>query len=106
MFQFPSMRSMLTGTPLEPARVLVTSQTSWARRHASWPSVKIRVLFRVYAVSSQARSIPKGRASKPDFLPPVTYSAPSRAVREHFFQGEDGIRDIGVTGVQTCALPI
>src|SRR3712207_1890017 len=33
-------------------------------------------------------------------------------VREHsrtsvfFFQAEDGIRDIGVTGVQTCALPI
>src|SRR3712207_6864970 len=27
---------------------------------------------------------------------------------EHFFffQAEDGIRDIGVTGVQTCALPI
>ena len=24
----------------------------------------------------------------------------------HFFQAEDGIRDIGVTGVQTCALPI
>src|SRR3712207_9440744 len=23
-----------------------------------------------------------------------------------FFQREDGIRDIGVTGVQTCALPI
>src|ERR1041385_9446650 len=23
-----------------------------------------------------------------------------------FFQGEDGIRDVGVTGVQTCALPI
>jgi len=22
------------------------------------------------------------------------------------FQAEDGIRDIGVTGVQTCALPI
>src|SRR3712207_1798932 len=27
-------------------------------------------------------------------------------VRFFFFQGEDGIRDIGVTGVQTCALPI
>src|SRR3712207_7122049 len=28
-------------------------------------------------------------------------------VREiFFFQAEDGIRDIGVTGVQTCALPI
>src|SRR5258707_8476366 len=23
-----------------------------------------------------------------------------------FFEAEDGIRDIGVTGVQTCALPI
>src|SRR5258707_4341000 len=23
-----------------------------------------------------------------------------------YFQAEDGIRDIGVTGVQTCALPI
>src|SRR5258707_14231973 len=23
-----------------------------------------------------------------------------------FFKGEDGIRDMGVTGVQTCALPI
>src|SRR3712207_7698450 len=30
-----------------------------------------------------------------------------RAVcRFFFFQAEDGIRDIGVTGVQTCALPI
>src|SRR5882757_4822095 len=30
------------------------------------------------------------------------------AVRKEFFffQAEDGIRDIGVTGVQTCALPI
>src|SRR3712207_2603226 len=26
--------------------------------------------------------------------------------QEIFFQAEDGIRDIGVTGVQTCALPI
>src|SRR5258707_5735234 len=30
-----------------------------------------------------------------------------QGVRAHFFfQAEDGIRDIGVTGVQTCALPI
>src|SRR5258707_6185839 len=28
------------------------------------------------------------------------------AVVFFFFQAEDGIRDIGVTGVQTCALPI
>src|SRR3712207_6889297 len=29
-----------------------------------------------------------------------------RLVIFFFFQAEDGIRDIGVTGVQTCALPI
>src|SRR5438445_5512910 len=29
-----------------------------------------------------------------------------QAVYVFFFQAEDGIRDIGVTGVQTCALPI
>src|SRR3712207_9318688 len=29
-----------------------------------------------------------------------------RVVFVFFFQAEDGIRDIGVTGVQTCALPI
>src|SRR5690349_21669269 len=28
------------------------------------------------------------------------------AVQEFFFQAEDGIRDLYVTGVQTCALPI
>src|SRR3989449_10728202 len=29
-----------------------------------------------------------------------------RASRIFFFQAEDGIRDVAVTGVQTCALPI
>src|SRR3712207_1221997 len=29
-----------------------------------------------------------------------------RCIWSFFFQAEDGIRDIGVTGVQTCALPI
>src|SRR3712207_7698715 len=29
-----------------------------------------------------------------------------RVLSVFFFQAEDGIRDIGVTGVQTCALPI
>src|SRR3712207_7793313 len=29
-----------------------------------------------------------------------------RSILFFFFQAEDGIRDIGVTGVQTCALPI
>src|SRR3712207_9025802 len=30
----------------------------------------------------------------------------SHSICFFFFQAEDGIRDIGVTGVQTCALPI
>src|SRR2546429_7845124 len=29
-----------------------------------------------------------------------------RLIRIFFFQAEDGIRDVAVTGVQTCALPI
>src|SRR2546429_6601386 len=29
-----------------------------------------------------------------------------KGVRIFFFQAEDGIRDVAVTGVQTCALPI
>src|SRR3712207_8178490 len=33
-------------------------------------------------------------------------AAPMRKRRLLFFQAEDGIRDSGVTGVQTCALPI
>src|SRR3712207_400048 len=33
-------------------------------------------------------------------------SAVERCLLFFFFQAEDGIRDIGVTGVQTCALPI
>src|SRR5258707_8853353 len=32
--------------------------------------------------------------------------SPWSSVLIFFFQAEDGIRDIGVTGVQTCALPI
>src|SRR3712207_7528162 len=31
---------------------------------------------------------------------------PQRMKLLFFFQAEDGVRDIGVTGVQTCALPI
>src|SRR2546429_2172811 len=29
-----------------------------------------------------------------------------RSISYFFFQAEDGIRDVAVTGVQTCALPI
>src|SRR5688572_32683105 len=36
----------------------------------------------------------------------VSYSAPAPVTIIFFFQAEDGIRDLTVTGVQTCALPI
>src|SRR5204863_3400076 len=34
------------------------------------------------------------------------YSALCSKIESFFFQAEDGIRDLYVTGVQTCALPI
>src|SRR2546429_6520378 len=36
----------------------------------------------------------------------VYYRVTSRFFLFFFFQAEDGIRDVAVTGVQTCALPI
>src|SRR3712207_6888952 len=40
------------------------------------------------------------------FVYPTVSALGKRDVFFFFFQAEDGIRDIGVTGVQTCALPI
>src|SRR5476651_2547071 len=34
------------------------------------------------------------------------FEAENERYKIFFFQAEDGIRDIGVTGVHTCALPI
>src|SRR5205809_350042 len=39
----------------------------------------------------------------PRFPAPVEFIS---AVIAFFFQAEDGIRDVAVTGIQTCALPI
>src|SRR2546421_7571157 len=39
-------------------------------------------------------------------MPSITCSAYSACGFFFFFQAEDGIRDLIVTGVQTCALPI
>src|SRR5205809_2386297 len=38
--------------------------------------------------------------------PSTSVSTSAAASRCFFFQGEDGIRVVAVTGVQTCALPI
>src|SRR2546422_6407913 len=49
--------------------------------------------------SSQGSNVPNPDEAVPSFV--------SRSLaRFFFFQAEDGIRDVAVTGVQTCALPI
>src|SRR5947209_18559211 len=47
----------------------------------------------------------RNRRGVPDCRPGSSCEWQRRAPT-FFFQAEDGIRDIGVTGVQTCALPI
>src|SRR2546430_9514773 len=42
----------------------------------------------------------------PSRRPPIVALPVPRSRRVFFFQAEDGIRDLTVTGVQTCALPI
>src|SRR2546427_2291197 len=37
---------------------------------------------------------------------PKSEARGDRSISSFFFQAEDGIRDLTVTGVQTCALPI
>src|SRR3712207_4507362 len=66
--------------------------------------------FAVPLVSNGARGCRCGRrrwtsASSRGFVGRLLVTS-SRPRKWCFFQAEDGIRDIGVTGVQTCALPI
>src|SRR2546421_7401120 len=64
----------------------------------------LRVVIIVVALVEAAR-----RWMRPDnhVLTSVVFVIPARGVRFFFFfQAEDGIRDLIVTGVQTCALPI
>src|SRR5258707_9963060 len=55
-------------------------------------------------VISTAPITPACNSSKS--APRLADQASVRGESFFFFQAEDGIRDIGVTGVQTCALPI
>src|SRR5947209_9072559 len=56
-----------------------------------------KVMVKVVATAAEvARKMPSN----------VTPSVHLTSLFVFFFQAEDGIRDIGVTGVQTCALPI
>src|SRR5688572_16694924 len=53
-----------------------------------------------------AISGPRGRTSHPAASSSVCAFSPSGHFFVFFFQAEDGIRDLTVTGIQTCALPI
>src|SRR2546429_4721926 len=46
------------------------------------------------------------RRYRPDASRPATPGTMLEMLVLFFFQAEDGIRDVAVTGVQTCALPI
>src|SRR5258707_8313085 len=59
----------------------------------------------IAAVNSPRACHPRHRRTQPAAVILWTRRADMRYFF-FFFQAEDGIRDIGVTGVQTCALPI
>src|SRR3989449_8599584 len=48
----------------------------------------------------------KGRRAPPEACVDGRFGSVCRICCFFFFQAEDGIRDVAVTGVQTCALPI
>src|SRR2546429_6310982 len=60
-----------------------------------------RVEQRAWRLRPEA--MPGGRPAELDRVP---HLAGTEAPAIEFFQAEDGIRDVTVTGVQTCALPI
>src|SRR5205809_283422 len=65
----------------------------------------------VWRTSNNAGGVEGGVTNGQDlritgYMKPIaTLMKPLRSV-DFFFQAEDGIRDVAVTGVQTCALPI
>src|SRR3712207_6965420 len=61
-------------------------------------ALNVRLWWRIYAFSD-----PTARVADTAYVDGPVWDV--RLVF-FFFQAEDGIRDIGVTGVQTCALPI
>src|SRR3989449_6983539 len=71
-------------------RVRVRSFQCWCGQTLTvWPHLRLRQLRCSWSVRPRL------------FRPPLCFS-----LFFFFFQAEDGIRDVAVTGVQTCALPI
>src|SRR2546430_11998559 len=64
-------------------------------------SVLVSILFMINAIIDVAQA-----ADRCAFYSTASLWVQRRVVHLFFFQAEDGIRDLTVTGVQTCALPI
>src|SRR5256886_2857050 len=62
------------------------------------------LLLAVVSQGSLDRVAPAGKTESGHLMAKCSYS--ERLGVSFFFQAEDGIRDLTVTGVQTCALPI
>src|SRR2546430_2791381 len=85
---------------------------SWRRRFSYWPKDKATAAYESGAVKKMPRtpcpSMAQDGGDRRVFW--LGFSGcPPRAWSSFlliFFQAEDGIRDLTVTGVQTCALPI
>src|SRR2546429_492752 len=81
------------------------------RGRCYWPTVDKVVTRACHSgdtpLRTAGRQSPKLQRSRPtgpsELGPPV---ARRTLMISFFFQAEDGIRDVAVTGVQTCALPI
>src|SRR5258707_278556 len=70
--------------------------------HLSTPLIRLFLLLLIFLLLQSLNVLPVWFA-----LSLLRFRLPSRlSMIFFFFQAEDGIRDIGVTGVQTCALPI
>src|SRR5690349_20832140 len=72
--------------------------------------IPLVVLIRFVRIS-QGVSPSKTAAADKNLVPSITEPPPTASKKSifsdfFFFQAEDGIRDLYVTGVQTCALPI
>src|SRR2546429_3184993 len=69
-------------------------------------AAKTRHVNEYHADIYQYFSLPECTAGTGVFPSPAVHFSGELASVFFFFQAEDGIRDVAVTGVQTCALPI
>src|SRR2546429_184476 len=82
---------------------IITSILSYISGRLATKSNQIKQLIRNGRSASLQRTFKKSFNS---FSHSTRNKTRDGLIRVFFFQAEDGIRDVAVTGVQTCALPI